>query len=117
MQKQKTQDPMERRLAALKSAKPISAPPEAPFKGRRKSRNSDRQAAYRIVRVLVEDGSAVRAVMRDLSAGGAKIVLEGAIALPPRVTLKVDQTGETRKATVVWQNEAEAGLEFDPMEH
>ncbi len=114
MQKRNASDQMEKRLAALKAAKPVDAPASpAAVKKQRPTRSGDRAATYRIIQILIDDGSAINAVLKDVSPGGAKIALEGAQALPPRVRLKIDMTGETRKASVVWQNDAEAGLAFD----
>lgn len=104
-------DQLSKRLAAIKTAKPVDwTPPPAKERPRR---GEDRKPSYRFARVILADRSEVKCIIKDVSSGGVKIVLEGAHPLPSRVNLKVDQTGQTFRAAVVWQKELEAGLAFD----
>lgn len=51
-------------------------------------------------------------VIRDITVAGVRITVHGAIALPGRVTIHLDETKATQDARVAWQNGQEAGLEF-----
>jgi hypothetical protein len=101
-----------RRLASLTAAKPVAAPPPPEKKRATLEPREERRPSFRFGKVILEDHSELRCVLKDFSASGARIVLEGAFTLSPVVTLKVDATGERRKASVVWQKEAEIGLSF-----
>lgn len=106
-------DRISRRLASITAARPVDAPPPPPSKKpKRVQRADDRRPAFKFGKVVLDDKSELKCVIKDLSAAGAKIVLEGAITLPPIVLLKIDQTGERRKAAVVWQKETDVGLSF-----
>lgn len=48
----------------------------------------------------------------DISAGGVRIAVDGAVDLPGDVILKFDRTGETHSARVVWQDRNEYGLSY-----
>ncbi len=103
---------MNNRIAALASSKP--APPGAMAGNtRKKSRNSDRKTTFRFGRVTCTNREEYTCILRDLSETGAKLVFEGEVALSPQVTLRIEQTGEYKRARVVWQKEREAGLAFE----
>lgn len=109
----KDKDRINRRLAAIKSASAAQYDgPELPRKQQRKKRAADRQTVYRFARVIMPDRSMLNCIIKDLSPGGARIMIEGNIELPPRVLLKIDQTGQTKQARVAWQKETEIGLQF-----
>jgi hypothetical protein len=107
----KDKDRVSRRIAALSAAKPLAAPPPAAT-GRRTPRIDDRRQVFRFGCLVLDDKSELRCILKDISASGARVALEGAHALPPIVLLKVDMTGEKKRAAVVWQKESEAGLSF-----
>ena len=109
----KEKDQLSKRLAAIKTAKPVNWTPPPPVKEQAEHRDNQRTPSYRFARVVLPDRSEVKCIIKDVSPGGVKLVLEGANALPPRITLKIDQTGQTLKATVVWQKEEQVGLAFD----
>lgn len=108
----KKKDRINARLAAIKTASTARFDAPEPPRTSRQKRASDRRSVYRFARVVLPDRSILRCIMKDISAGGAKIILEGAITIPPRVLLKIDQTGETKRANVAWQKDSEVGLEF-----
>lgn len=108
----KGKDRITRRLTAIKTASAAQFDgPEAARPSRNK-RSEERRTVYRFARLVLPDRSVVKCIMKDVSTGGAKIVIEGNIAMPSRVLLKVDQTGQTKRARVAWQNETEVGLQF-----
>lgn len=108
----KDKDRISARLAAIKTASAAQFDmPEKPRPSSNK-RGSDRRTVYRFARLVLPDRSVVKCIMKDISPGGAKVVIEGAIIMPPKVLLKVDQTGETKRARVAWQTDTEVGLQF-----
>lgn len=109
----KTDDAVNRRLAALAAARPKGAEAPAPASSKKKRGRADRRATYRIGRVICDNRSEAPCVLKDLSDTGARIILEGEAGLSPRVILRIDQTGERRAARVAWQRGREAGLDFE----
>lgn len=107
----KDKNNLNRRLAALSSAQ-VSAPPPSATSSKRKQRSAERVSAYRFARLLLPSGQQVNCIIRDISANGARIMIEGNFEIPRRVVLKIDQTGQTNQAGVVWQKENELGLAF-----
>lgn len=100
------------RLAAIKTASAAQFDAPEPPRATRAKRAAERQTVYRFARLVLPDRSVVKCIMKDISTGGAKVIIEGAIAMPPKVLLKVDQTGVTKRARVAWQKDTEVGLQF-----
>ena len=107
-----SEDRMTRRLSALATAKPAESGAMAKSM-RKKKRGADRATTYRFGRVLNGNREEHPCILRDLSATGARVVFEGEPALSETVTLRVELTGERRRARVVWQKDREAGLSFE----
>lgn len=103
---------MSRRLTALAAARPVEAGAMAKSV-RKKSRKGDRKTTFRFGRVVLANREEHTCILRDLSDTGARVVFEGEFSLSPEVTLKIELTGEYRRARVVWQKEREAGLSFE----
>lgn len=53
-------------------------------------------------------------VVRNLSAEGARVLFSGSTLIPDEFDLTLRETGETRRARVVWRNDREAGLSLAP---
>ena len=108
----KDKDRINRRLTAIKSASAAQFDaPEAPRPSRDK-RSEERRTVYRFARLVLPDRTVMNCIMKGASPRGARVVIEGAVMMPHRVLLKIDQTGETKRAKVAWQNETEVGLQF-----
>jgi hypothetical protein len=72
----------------------------------------DRRDVKRTTLVFFEPSDrSVACTIRNISRGGARIVLGEAMVLPERVTLLVG-VGDYRRALVRWRIGLEAGLEF-----
>jgi hypothetical protein len=113
----KRADRIDKRLAAL-SARAAAvdadlAPAEKKVK-RRGAREAERKAAYRFARLVLPNGSDICCIVRDVSATGARVMMEGQFALPQDFTFRNEQTGKSVKAHLVWQDGAEVGIAFDP---
>lgn len=108
----KPDDRTTRRVAALATAKPPAAG-AMDRSVRKKTRGRDRQTTFRFGRVISGRGEEHACILRDLSDSGARVVFEGEPGLQPTVMLKIELTGETRRAKVVWQKAREAGLSFE----
>lgn len=110
----KAKDRINRRLAAIKTASAVQFnAPEAPRASRDK-RSEERRTVYRFARLVLPDRTVMNCIMKGASPRGARVVIEGAVMMPHRVLLKIDQTGETKRAKVAWQNDTEVGLHFVP---
>lgn len=108
----KNKDRINRRLTAITSASAAQFDaPEAPRPLRCK-RSEERRTVYRFARLVLPNRTVMNCIMKGASPHGARVVTEGAVTLPHRVLLKIDQTGETKRAKVAWQNENEIGLHF-----
>ncbi len=103
---------MNSRVAALAAAKPPAAG-AMERSVRKKTRGRDRKTTFRFGRVISGRGEEYACILRDLSDSGARVVFEGEPGLLPTVMLRIELTGETRRAKVVWQKGRDAGLAFD----
>lgn len=108
----KSTDRINRRLTAITSAS--AAQFDAPEAARpsRCKRSEERRTVYRFARLVLPNRTVMNCIIKGASPHGAMVVTEGAVTLPHRVLLKIDQTGETKRAQVAWQNENEIGLHF-----
>lgn len=114
MRKPQDSEQLEKRLAAL-SAREREHPgrPAPTYVARRTIRSEQRETSYRLATILLNGRFGHKAVIRDMSRIGARILLEEMQTLPPVVTLKIAQTGAKIRARVIWQREMEAGLSFE----
>lgn len=110
----KDNDRLSRRLGAISAAKPVDAPTLRPVALSRADprRKEPRQQTYRFASIAIGRQTVLRCIVRDLSASGARIALEGAAELPAEVILAIEQTGRRFRARVAWRSEHEAGLCF-----
>jgi hypothetical protein len=84
-------------------------------------RRTPRRPIRRPAFIDVGDGSMLRGCMlRDISAGGARVVVETATALPEEFSLMLGHDGRPprRRCRVVWRFNNVVGVEFlnDPSE-
>lgn len=107
-----SKDRMTSRISALATAKPVVAGAMAKSM-RKKNRGADRKTTYRFGRVMNGSREEHPCILRDLSMTGARVVFESEPALQETVTLRIELTGERRRARVAWQKDREAGLEFE----
>lgn len=64
-------------------------------------------------RISYNNGSSTMdCLVRDLSAGGARIALDGAMTLPEVFDLIIPQKGVTRRCRLCWRREDEIGVGF-----
>lgn len=59
-------------------------------------------------------GSTADCLVRNLSAGGAKIVFCGSATIPSEFDFTIHQKGDSRRTRIVWRREMEAGVMFLP---
>jgi hypothetical protein len=108
-------DRLERRLKNLSGQNP-----NGPMFGNRKvrpansdKRSHDRTPTFRVGKVIYAGRSEIPCVIKDYTQEGARIALEGEIALPEQVVLAIAQAGVRRMSKVIWQDGREVGLEFE----
>jgi hypothetical protein len=79
-----------------------------------------RKFARRDIDLAVEietvDGSSVRAILMDLSRGGARLKVKKHDGLPEQFTLKLSDKLR-RNSRLVWRSTEEIGVEFLPASH
>lgn len=101
------------RLTALSAAKGPQAPdPALRPPATRNQRQEPRQPTYRFARIFVGRQPIRNCIVRDISASGARIAMEGACDLPETIVLVIGQAGRRIRARVAWRSEHEAGLCF-----
>ena len=59
--------------------------------------------------------SSIDCMIRDISAGGARLRLNGPVGLPQRFDLMMNCTGDKFPARLVWNKGSEAGICFERM--
>lgn len=104
-------DRLSKRIAKMNHTMAPSFSPGPSRSAKSKDRDGERAASYRIARLRLGAGEDLRCVIKNMSRNGAKIVLEGKIALPRTVILDID--AKEMSCAVRWQNENEAGLKFN----
>ncbi|MBL8559889.1 MAG: PilZ domain-containing protein [Hyphomonadaceae bacterium] len=75
-------------------------------------RTETREAVFREAVITVEGLYTVRAIIKDISEGGARIEFATRIDLPGRIVIAEPLSGMKRWARVAWQHDGAAGLEF-----
>jgi hypothetical protein len=76
-------------------------------------RKQQRWPAYWAGRIIFKrSGTATECLVRNTSSGGAKLVLRGAIFVPPEFELNIPKHGADYHATVVWRRSDEIGVTF-----
>jgi hypothetical protein len=106
-------DKLRRRLASLSATPTANASAPAPGKpSKKKERAAPRAATFRPGKIIFSGANEIPCIIKDITAKGARVVLEGEAALPPQVTLLMVQTAARQLAHVAWQKEREAGLTF-----
>jgi hypothetical protein len=58
------------------------------------------------------EGSGVACTVRNMSAGGAAIELDGSLALPHSFTLSISRDNFVRSCRTVWRSDRRIGLAF-----
>jgi hypothetical protein len=111
--KEKDDDRISKRLAAIKgAAASVAGAGIPPPKRRGPPEREERDSVFRPGKVYLTKTDTLRCVIRNVSGGGAYVHLEGAHPLPPVVLIRFDQTGVVKKARVAWQHETEVGLAY-----
>ena len=75
-------------------------------------RAETREAVFREAVLTIEGYYNVRAIITDISTGGARIEFASRIDLPSRIVITEPLSGLKRWARVAWQNDGAAGLAF-----
>lgn len=96
------------RLEAIKAAAPVKFADQS----RHVERGAQRRKVFKFGIALFPSGDEAKCIVKDISAEGAKLTLEGAIGLPAEFTLAIDGFGAPTKAALVWQSDNEAGIKF-----
>ncbi len=120
-------DPAPKLVAARRTASPAAGhdeftyavlrEPAAPrLEGERRD-GCRQRTRLRSGKVIDADGHfLVECLIANRSASGGLLRLSGGMALPGRILLYDDQSGELRLASVIWQRDREIGVRFTPAE-
>lgn len=113
MNSRKTKDQLARRLAAISHTlqQANGSLPQKSSAHRQKSRDP-RIQTFKPAKVFTGRNTSIPCIVLNVSVGGVRIAVDGAVDLPGDVILKFDRTGETRSARVVWQDRNEYGLSY-----
>lgn len=77
-------------------------------------RKSPRVRAFKGARIIYNNGATTRdCTIRNLSSGGAKLVMESTVGLPGRFVLAFED-GSRRQCVIRWRRLNELGVEFAP---
>lgn len=100
-------------VAACVATEP--AAPGAGEQGEERRGTLRRRTRLRSGKVVGPDGLfVVECLIANRSAQGGLLRLPSVLALPPRILLYEDQTGELAAATVVWRRGRDLGIRFSP---
>lgn len=101
---------LDARLSALSKAS--NAGPTSVSSKKRVQRGAERRTTYKVGKVRYDGGGDLACVVQDMSASGAKVKLQGAYPLPPKILLVIGEIGFKKMCEVRWQDNDEAGLSF-----
>ena len=75
-----------------------------------------RRTRLRSGKIIDADGHfVVECLIANRSASGGMLRLPGSMALPGRILLYDDQSGELQAASVIWRRDREIGIRFTPV--
>ena len=75
-------------------------------------RKSPRMRAFKGARIIYNNGATTRdCTIRNLSSGGAKLVMETTVGLPESFALVLED-GSRRQCEIRWRKLSELGVEF-----
>lgn len=75
-------------------------------------RGAMRRPTFKAGEILLEDGSALDCIIRNISESGCLIKIDNANALPDDVQIRVDIDKPARRAEIVWRSTRLAGAMF-----
>lgn len=107
----KGQPKIERRLSAILKVKHAALSPASARKDR-DIRREARRNTYQAAKVILRDATTEPCIVRDISAKGARILIQCAEGLPTIITLVNGSLGYRNSARIVWRAPGEAGLEW-----
>jgi len=77
------------------------------------ARGSERMRAFMAARILFnKDMMQVDCTVRNLSEGGAKLEISGAVTLPDEFDLVIPQKNQRRRARLCWRQDDACGVRF-----
>jgi hypothetical protein len=86
---------------------------ELALTGNEQRRSGPRQRALKGARIVFNNGaSSISCTIRDLSADGAKIVVESVIGIPNEFELVFDGGTQTRLCSLQWKSQKAIGVRF-----
>lgn len=75
-------------------------------------RQSFREPTFKAGEVILEDGTALDCVVRNVSDTGCLVKLENANALPEEIRIRIDLGKPPRQAQIIWRSTSLAGAMF-----
>ncbi len=99
------------RLAAISNAAPKAVDPTGML-GRKRMMRASRETVFRSGKIYTRKDDFYRCMIINQSSTGVLARMEGEYALPNIVIFRFIQTGVTKKARIVWQDEGDVGLAF-----
>jgi diguanylate cyclase (GGDEF)-like protein len=102
------------RAAGAHAGTTLGATPGGAAGRRDENRRSEhRHRVFKRGRIILGDGySTINCVVRDLSARGARVTVDGVMALPPDFSFTLLDTGAVHVAMRRWQRGRSVGIEF-----
>jgi hypothetical protein len=76
-------------------------------------RASPRRPMLKQGRAVLSDNITISCIIRDMGAGGARLVFGGPLSLPPSFQLVLVSDDETVPVSLVWQRGFAAGVAFN----
>ncbi len=88
------------------------AKPSAIESAAQEERREERHAVFREALLILDDFYKIRAIMTELSDGGARVRYASRVDLPSRIRISEPTFKIHCWARVAWQKDGNAGLEF-----
>jgi hypothetical protein len=72
-----------------------------------------RHRVFKLGAITFRGGGSIECMVRNLSAGGARVDIATPVGLPPSFTLVIAADRFMRNCHAVWSNDQRVGLAFD----
>ena len=75
-------------------------------------RQAVRHPTFKAGEVVLEDGTVLDCVIRNVSDSGCLIKIENANALPADIKVRIDRGAQLRRVEIIWRTTSLAGARF-----
>jgi hypothetical protein len=101
------------RLGDLRSERSAASAADSNMRNTQTTRSAERIRSFLRAQIIFNNRmSTIDCIIKNISATGARIALDDALAVPTEFELSVPQKGRSHRARLVWRDKDSIGVEF-----